>query len=97
RGWHALPVPTAARTGLFVGRQLCWRASRAPLGLVYRRHEDREVALARAVLGPVPTARVVTVIATYHRPEGLLAAVRSALAQTVRDQLVVVVDDGGGL
>jgi glycosyltransferase involved in cell wall biosynthesis len=97
RAWHALPVPTAARTALFVARQLCWRASRAPLGIVYRRHEDREVARVRALLGPVPTARVVTVIATYRRPEGLVAAVRSALAQTVSDQLVVVVDDGGGL
>ena len=40
---------------------------------------------------------VVTVIATYRRPEGLQAAVDSALAQTVTDHLVVVVDDGGGL
>ncbi|NUR41317.1 MAG: glycosyltransferase family 2 protein, partial [Streptomyces sp.] len=44
-----------------------------------------------------PSARVATVIATHRRPEALLAAVRSALDQTVRDQLVIVVDDGAGL
>src|SRR6185503_7827314 len=36
-------------------------------------------------------------IATYRRPDGLVAAVRSALAQGIDDHLVVVVDDGGGL
>ena len=56
RAWHLLPVPTGVRTALFVVRQLCWRASRAPLGIVYRRHEDREVARVRALLGHVPTA-----------------------------------------
>ena len=40
---------------------------------------------------------VTTVIPTYRRPDGLAAAVRSALDQTVRDHLVIVVDDGGGL
>ena len=81
----------------FAARQQCWRATRAPLGLRYRRHEDREVASIQAMLGRVPSAEVVTVIATYRRPEGLIASVRSALDQTVTDHLVVVVDDGGGL
>jgi len=45
----------------------------------------------------VPPALVVTVIPTYRRPESLVRAVQSALAQTVRDHVVVVVDDGGGL
>jgi hypothetical protein len=40
---------------------------------------------------------VTTVIPTYRRPDGLAAAVRSALDQTVRDHRVIVVDDGGGL
>ncbi len=38
-----------------------------------------------------------TVIATFRRPEGLVDAVRSALAQDLDDHLIVVVDDGGGL
>lgn len=45
----------------------------------------------------VPPARVVTIIATYGRPESLVRAVHSALAQTVTDHVVVVVDDGAGL
>lgn len=44
-----------------------------------------------------PPPLVTTVIPTYRRPDGLAAAVRSALDQTVRDHLVIVVDDGGGL
>lgn len=45
----------------------------------------------------VPQALVTTVVPTYRRPESLARAVRSALDQTVRDHVVVVVDDGGGL
>jgi hypothetical protein len=51
------------------------------------------VALDKTAEPPLVT----TVIPTYRRPEGLAAAVRSALDQTVRDHLVIVVDDGGGL
>jgi glycosyltransferase involved in cell wall biosynthesis len=61
-----------------------------------RRREAHEVARATAALERRPTARVVTVIATYRRPEMLARAVRSALDQTVTDHHVVVVDDGGG-
>ncbi|WP_236654377.1 glycosyltransferase family 2 protein [Streptacidiphilus anmyonensis] len=60
-----------------------------------RRTEDAEVR--RLDRAPRPTALVATVIATYRRPEALRAAVASALAQTVADQVVVVVDDGAGL
>ena len=42
-------------------------------------------------------ARVLVVIPTYKRPEGLVRAVDSALSQTYEDLIVVVVDDGGGL
>ncbi|WP_441246867.1 glycosyltransferase family 2 protein [Kitasatospora sp. McL0602] len=62
-----------------------------------RRQEDAEVRRLAAGLGPRPATLVATVIPTYRRPEGLRRAVASALAQTVRDQLVVVVDDGAGL
>ncbi|GHH58131.1 glycosyltransferase family 2 protein [Lentzea cavernae] len=59
-----------------------------------RRFEDDEVHR----LGPArPQALVATVIPTYRRPELLVDAVNSALAQTVTDQVVVVVDDGAGL
>jgi glycosyltransferase involved in cell wall biosynthesis len=63
-----------------------------------RRFERTEIQrLLRTMPGGVrPQARVATVILTYKRPEGLRRAVASVLAQTVRDQVVVVMDDGGG-
>ncbi len=58
--------------------------------------ERREVRrLRRSVV--VPQALVTTVVPTYRRPESVARAVRSALDQTVRDHVVVVVDDGAGL
>jgi hypothetical protein len=74
----------------------------APSAVRLRRFEDAEVRrLAPVTSGApasgAPTALVATVIATHRRPEALLAAVRSALAQTVPDQVVIVVDDGAGL
>ncbi|AUG76348.1 family 2 glycosyl transferase [Kitasatospora sp. MMS16-BH015] len=65
--------------------------------LALRRQEDAEVARLKAELGALPQVLVTTVIPTYRRPEGLRRAVASALAQTVKDQLVIVVDDGAGL
>ncbi|WP_225847067.1 glycosyltransferase [Streptomyces sp. HPF1205] len=62
-----------------------------------RRIENAETRRLAAALPVRPTALVATVIATHERPEALRAAVGSALAQTVRDQVVVVVDDGAGL
>nr|BFE62981.1 hypothetical protein GCM10020063_075070 [Dactylosporangium thailandense] len=63
-----------------------------------RRFEDSEVRRLLATLpgGRRPAARVATVVLTYKRPDGLQRAVESVLAQTVRDQVVIVVDDGGG-
>lgn len=67
-----------------------------PGALRVARTERKEVGrLARDV--HVPPALVATIIATHRRPESLVRAVESALAQTVRDQVVVVVDDGAGL
>lgn len=70
-----------------------------------RRHESRVLAARenevveslRSQIGSIPPADVVTIIATYRRPDQLPLAVASALAQTVDDQRVVVIDDGGGL
>lgn len=62
-----------------------------------RRFEDAEVARLAAESDPLPGARVATVLITYRRPEALRQAIRSALAQTVRDHVVIVMDDAGGL
>ncbi|MGW3356287.1 glycosyltransferase family 2 protein [Streptomyces bungoensis] len=69
----------------------------APSALGLRRFETAEVRRLAAAADSLPTALVATVIATHRRPDELRAAVRSALDQTVRDQVVVVVDDGAGL
>lgn len=63
----------------------------------WRLFEEREVARLRRELGQLPPALVTTVVPTFRRPEMLASAVASALRQSVHDQLVVVVDDGGGL
>lgn len=42
-----------------------------------------------------PRARVAVIVLTYKRPGGLLRAVESVLAQTMRDLVLVVVDDAG--
>ncbi|WP_051518826.1 glycosyltransferase family A protein, partial [Intrasporangium chromatireducens] len=59
--------------------------------------EWREVRRLRAGARRPREARVATVIPTYLRSELLQQAVASALAQTIQDQIVIVVDDGGGL
>ncbi|OPG05758.1 family 2 glycosyl transferase [Streptomyces sp. GKU 895] len=69
----------------------------APSAVRLRRIEDAEVRRLSAAWPSPPSALVATVIATHRRPDALRAAVRSALAQTVRDQVVIVVDDGAGL
>ncbi|WP_228560208.1 glycosyltransferase family 2 protein [Catenulispora pinisilvae] len=66
-----------------------------PSVLRMRRFEDREVRRLRGET-PLLSASAAVVIPTYKRPEGLAAAVRSALGQTWSDLVVVVVDDGGG-
>lgn len=82
-GWHVL---FEARNRIRLG----------PSAVSLRRFEDREVRRL-AASAPLPKAAVATVIATYRRPERVTRAVRSALAQSVRDHVVIVVDDGGGL
>ena len=62
-----------------------------------RRFEDAEVDALIARHGLMGPSLVATVVPTYRRPELLVRAVESALAQTVEDNLVLVVDDGGGL
>lgn len=63
-----------------------------------RAFENAEVRrLSAATDARIPPATVTTVLPTYRRPEALVAAVSSALAQDVAEHTVVVVDDGGGL
>jgi glycosyltransferase involved in cell wall biosynthesis len=63
-----------------------------------RRFENSEVRRLLATLpgGRRPEALVATVILTYKRPDVVRRAVESVLGQTVSDQVVIVVDDGGG-
>jgi glycosyltransferase involved in cell wall biosynthesis len=83
--------------GLWRGRELVNRAVLGPRQPAWRRFEDAEVARLSPATAGRPPAEVATVIPTYRRPDMVRRAVASALAQTVRDQTVVVVDDGGGL
>ncbi|GAA3398365.1 glycosyltransferase family 2 protein [Streptomyces roseoviridis] len=85
------------RFGWLVLYELRNKVLLAPGALRLRRFEDAETARLARRLGHRPSAGVVTVIATHRRPEALLRAVRSALGQTVRDHVVIVVDDGAGL
>jgi glycosyltransferase involved in cell wall biosynthesis len=62
-----------------------------------RKFQSDEVQRLRLSLGRQAQARVLVVIPTYKRPVGLVRAVGSALSQSYRDLVVVVVDDGGGL
>ncbi len=62
-----------------------------------KRFEDTEVARLAATLREPPSASVATVVLTFRRPDDLRRAVDSVLGQTFRDQVVMVVDDGGGL
>lgn len=70
------------------------RAPRVPALLAF---EVREAARAVRAFGRRPSAAVAVVVPTYKRPQQLVAAVESVLAQTCGDLVVVVVDDGAGL
>ena len=65
-----------------------------PSAVALRCYENREVARLSTALS-LPEAQVAVVVTTYQRPELLLDAVWSALAQSVEDLVVVVMDDGG--
>ena len=87
---------------VFESRRLVILEARRKITLGYkslgmRRFEDAEIARLAESLEQLPQARVATVVATYRRPELLSRAVRSALAQSIRDHVVIVIDDAGGL
>jgi hypothetical protein len=68
-----------------------------PSALATRRIENAEINRLTAQIPQRTAAKVATIIPSYGRPALLQCAVQSALAQTVDDQIVLVVDDGGGL
>ncbi len=61
------------------------------------RYERYEIRRVLASMEQQPRALVVTIIPTYRRPQLLRRAVQSALAQTLTDHRIIVIDDGGGL
>lgn len=62
------------------------------------RSESQEVGRLKPMLaGAQTSARVACIVPTYRRPDRLVAAINSILAQTFKDLVVIVVDDGGGL
>jgi Glycosyl transferase family 2 len=73
-------------------RMVAMRPARRVLEL-----ENAEVAFHACRLGEQSSFNVATVIATYRRPQLVVAAVTSALAQTEEDHVVIVVSDGEDL
>lgn len=61
------------------------------------RFENGEVARLSRGLNCPPSALFACIIPTFKRPEGLLKAINSILAQEFQDFVIIVVDDGGGL
>jgi glycosyltransferase involved in cell wall biosynthesis len=61
------------------------------------RFERREVKRLSRQLDAVPAAKIACIIPTYKRPDGLLNAINSVLAQRYQDFVVMVIDDGAGL
>lgn len=59
--------------------------------------ENAEVKRLAAQLSQIPTATVAVVVPTYKRPEMLVDALNSILAQDYQDYVIIVVDDGAGL
>jgi Glycosyl transferase family 2 len=100
----AVGLPTWARrlitssVGLWPALEIRNRIFGASAILRNRRFQADEVRRLRQTFsGHQFRARVLVVIPTYKRAEALVRAVESALSQTYRDLVVVVVDDGAGL
>ena len=90
RGW------LRARFGIWPLYEARNKALGWPRALLAVQAERREVSRLRRA-HQVPAAHVTTVVPTYRRPESLLRAVQTALAQEVEEHVVIVVDDGAGL
>lgn len=90
-------VKKALKPHHFVLRELRNKVLLWPGAVKLRKFEDAEVLRLDAEFAGLPEAKVAVIITTYKRPALLVRAVHSALAQTIEDITVLVVDDGGGL
>lgn len=95
----AAPVKRWVRSviGIWPALEMRNRIIMAPYLRRWIRFENAEVERLRLQLGAVPTAKIACIIPTYKRPEGLISAINSILAQECRDFVIIVVDDGAGL
>ena len=93
RKWMIRGGPGAPRMGEWlIALSEGWRIP------TLRRFERREAErLGRALKGRSLQAKVACIVPTYRRAASPYPANKSILAQTERDLVVVVVDDGGGL
>jgi glycosyltransferase involved in cell wall biosynthesis len=100
KDYALLPRPVKDLLRQSVGKNVVgenwWRLRFAAERFEADRAEHTEALALAAQLGQAASARVAVVMPTYRRPERLANAVKSALNQTVRDTVVLVVDDGGG-
>ncbi|MFN0091421.1 MAG: glycosyltransferase family 2 protein [Acidimicrobiales bacterium] len=101
-GWaERLPAPAKLALRRYPGKLPAYRlalaARRAPQAVALGWVERREAQRALCWWGRRPAASVVTVVSTYRRPARVQRAVASALAQSWRDHVVLVIDDGAGL
>jgi glycosyltransferase involved in cell wall biosynthesis len=85
------------RLGLWPVMEFRNKLIAAPKLPILTSFENREVRRLRPTDVALPQARVACIIPTYRRPEGVVTAIRSILAQSFQDFVIVVVDDGAGL
>lgn len=85
------------KIGLWPAMEMRNLVTMAPALPRLTRFENQEVARLGSQLGMVPSARVACIIPTFKRPDRLLTAINSILAQEYQDFVIMVVDDGGGL
>jgi GT2 family glycosyltransferase len=85
------------RIGLWPAREIWNSVVLGPRLPALIRFESREVMRLRSGLGRIPEAKIACIIPTFKRPQGLLKAIDSVLAQERQDFVIVVVDDGAGL
>lgn len=90
-------LPPVLKSRRFVILEFCVKFRSWHKALMMLHFENAEVSRLTTELERLPQARIVTVVPTYRRPDSLSRAIQSALEQSVRDHVVLVVDDAGGL
>lgn len=97
RGLAAVKKALRSRYGLWPMLEMRNKLTMGARVPALRRFESAEVTRLATQIGPLAPSLVAVVLPTYRRPELLREAVASALAQTVTDLRLIVVDDGAGL